>query len=137
MQSLKLSGTDHEYFYCNTKKIDKVEKLTNVLPKGQKTLFFNFNQCSFKNALEPERLFEFLIKNQDLRYLCISRCRLDKIMPALTKYLNENDKLISFSFVLNNFKSSHVDLFGENEEIKDDELEELQKKGCSSDFDVI
>jgi hypothetical protein len=58
-------------------------------------------------------------------------------MPALTKYLNENDKLISFSFVLNNFKSSHVDLFGENEEIKDDELEELQKKGCSSDFDVI
>ena len=44
----------------------------------------------------------YLIKN--LRYLSIYRCKLCQgtILPALTSYLNEDENLVRFSFVLNN-----------------------------------
>lgn len=41
---------------------------------------------------------------RDLRYLSLSRCKLCQgfILPALTTYLNEDENLVRFSFVLNN-----------------------------------
>ena len=106
LQSFLLSGSSHEYFYCNERRLQKTESMIKTMPV-QRIAFFELDRCNFNFPYEPQILFNFL-RNQvifsNLRYLSIQRCKFCKgfLTPALTNFLNEDNNLIRFSFVHNN-----------------------------------
>ena len=129
LQSLKLSGTNTEYFNCNEKRLHKIEAMMKVLPK-RRTQFFEINRCNFEYPYEPQILFNFLMNPnifKNIRYVTIQRCKLCQgfSMPALTSLLNEDGNMVRFSLVLNN-QSSLVD---EDEEALS---KKMRKRSASS-----
>lgn len=151
LQSFLLSGSSHEYFYCNERRLQKTESMIKTMPV-QRIAFFELDRCNFNFPYEPQILFNFL-RNQvifeNLRYLSVQRCKFCKgfLTPALTNFLNEDNNLIRFSFVHNNQDS----LIKNNEEDPDSSKrknkasvrisqlveQEISQAGFLTDFQIM
>ena len=122
---------------------------------------FDVKKCNFFYPYEPQILFN-LMRNQylfrNLRYVSINRSKMCQgfCKPALTSFLNEDENLRRFSFIMNNQASSNFDDLDEDpdnmgstrqikKKVRSRRLgrfnnifeKEIQETGVKDDFDII
>lgn len=103
--SLKLTGNYFEHFVCSEKRLNKIESMMKSVP-NKRTQFIEIDKCKFEYPYEPQILFNFMLNPnifKDLRYVTIQKCKLNKsfITQQLISYLNEDENMVRFAFVLN------------------------------------
>lgn len=156
-QALTLTGTGGEYFNCTLKRMRKLRQMVEKMKARNQIEFLELSKCKLDHPLEAQVVFSQILQEKgaacDVKYLTIQRCRLAKeIHPVLITFLNENESLVRFSFVMNNDIPIEANDFGEKGKLlgKEGTLktmlldkalcieeDELDQNGMQSDMDVL